>query len=411
MDVLHERCAGLDVHKKMVMACRVSPDAEGRPTKVVRSFKTTTAELLLLAEWLGEVGVTHVAMESTGAYWQPIWNLLEHRFTLLLANARHMKAVPGRKTDVKDAEWIADLLRHGLLQPSFVPELDGREIRELARYRDALVQERTAELNRLHRTLERGNIRLGSVASDLSGQSARAMLAQLLAGERDAAVLAELAQGRMRTKLPDLREALEGKFGTHQAFLVSRQLEHIDELERLIAEVGEQLAERQRPFETELGLLDTIPGVGRYIAEVILAEIGTDMGQFPSAGHLASWAGLCPGNHESAGKRKSGKTRKGSKWLRRNLVIAAQAAARGKTYLAALYRRLVVRKGAKKAAIAVAHALLVIAYQLLKQRTTYVDLGADYFERRQQERVVPQLIKRLESFGYVVQPASSVPAA
>jgi len=366
-----------------------------------------TGSLVALADWLGEVGVTHIAMESTGAYWQPVWNLLEHQFTLLLANARHMKAVPGRKTDVKDCEWIADLLRHGLLQPSFVPELEGREVRELTRYREALIQERTAEANRIHRTLERANIRLGSVASDLLGMSARAMLAQLVDGSRDPETLAELAQGRMREKIPLLQQALVGQFGTHQAFMISRQLRHVDELDALIAELSVQIEERQRPFETELALLDTIPGVGQLIAEGLLAEIGPDMTQFPTAGHLASWGGMCPGQNESAGKRKSGKTRKGSKSLRRILVQAANAAARGKTYLAALYRRLAARKGAKRAAVAVGHAILVIAYKILQARTPYHDLGYDYFDRRNPDRLRQQLVRRLEHLGFTVQLGNS----
>lgn len=294
MELVHERCAGLDIHKRTVVACRVSPGEDGQAAKAIRTFGTTTEELRALGDWLAEVGVTCAAMESTGAYWQPVWNLLEHRFELLLANARHMKAVPGRKTDVKDCEWIADLLRHGLLQPSFVPGLNDREIRELTRYRDALVQERTAEVNRLHRTLERANIRLGSVVSDLTGLSARAMLERLLAGSTDPQQMAELAQGRMREKIPELQRALVGQFGPHQTFLVSRQLRHIDDLDGLLAELDTQIAERESPFETELALLDTIPGVGERIAEGILAEIGVDMDQFPSAAHLASWAGLCP---------------------------------------------------------------------------------------------------------------------
>ena len=403
MQVVHECCAGLDVHKRTVVACRVSPGPNGEPSKAIRTFGTMTVDLVALGEWLGEVGVTDVAMESTGAYWQPVWNILEHRFQLLLANARHMKAVPGRKTDVKDCEWIADLLRHGLLQASFVPELESREVRELTRYRDALVQERTAEANRIHRTLERANIRLGSVASDLLGMSARAMLAQLLEGTRDPEALAELAQGRMREKIPTLQQALVGEFGSHQVFLITRQLRHVDELDVLIGELSAQIEERQRPFETELALLDTIPGVGRLTAEGILSEIGPDMAQFPSAGHLASWAGMCPGQNESAGKRKSGKTRKGSKWLRRLLVQAAHAAARGKTYLAALYRRLAARKGTKKAAVAVGHAILVIAYHVLQRRTPYLDLGYEYFDRRNQDRLRQQLIHRLERLGYTVQ--------
>ena len=402
MEVLYERCAGLDIHKRTVVACRVSPGADGQAVKATRTFGTMTDELVALGDWLGEVGVTHVAMESTGAYWQPIWNILEHRFNLVLANARHIKAVPGRKTDVKDSEWIADLLRHGLIQGSFVPELEEREVRELTRYRDALTQERTAEVNRIHRTLERANIRLGSVASDLLGVSARAMLAQLLAGKRDPVELAELAQARLREKIPELQRALAGQFGPHQAFLLAHQLRHVDELDALLAEVAAQIEERQRPFETELALLDTIPGIGRTTAQVLLAEIGADMARFPTPGHLASWAGMCPGNHESAGKRTSGKTTKGSKWLRRALTEAAYAAGRGTTYLAAQYHRLIARKGKKKAEVAVGHSILVIAYYVLKRRTPYTDLGGDYFQRRNPDGRRRKLVSELEQMGFAV---------
>ncbi len=413
MEVVYERCAGLDVHKRTVVACRVSPGPDGQAVKQTRTFGTMTADLVALADWLGETGVTHVAMESTGAYWQPVWTILEEHggFELLLVNAHHIKAVPGRKTDVKDSEWIADLLRHGLLQPSFVPEREGREVRELTRYRDALGQERTAEINRIHRTLERANIRLGSVASDLMGVSARAMLARLLAGDRDAAALADLAQARLREKIPELQRALVGQFGPHQAFLLARQLRHVDELDGLIAELTTQIEERQRPFATELALLDTIPGVGRYTAQVLLAEIGPDMSRFPTAAHLASWAGMCPGNHASAGKRKSGKTRKGSQWLRRALTESAYAAGRGKTYLAAQYHRLVARKGKKQAEVAVGHSILVIAYHVLHHRTPFTDLGGDYFQRRNPDRLRRKLVADLQRLGYHVQLIPTTTAA
>ena len=337
MDVLYERCCGLDIHKRTVAACLIVPGPDGRPAKEVRGFGTMTDELLQLADWLAANSVTHVAMESTGVYWKPIWNLLEGQFTLLLVNARHVKAVPGRKTDAKDCEWLADLLRHGLLRGSFVQDRPQRELRELTRYRTSLVQERSAEINRLQKTLEGANIKLGDVATDIMGLSSRQMLAALVGGETDAVVMAQLAQGRLRDKLPARERALAGSIGTHQRFLLARQLAHIDFLDAAIAEVSGEITARLRPFETELERLATIPGVGQRTAEVLVAEIGTDMGRFPTAAHLASWAGMCPGNDESAGKRRSGKTRKGSPWLRSALIEAARAAGRSKrTYLAAV---------------------------------------------------------------------------
>src|SRR5919205_2954022 len=316
MDVVNERCCGLDVHKQTVVACVLVPGAGGKPRKEVRTFGTLTDEVLQLAAWLTEHSVTHVALESTGVYWKPIWNLLEGSFTLLLVNAQHIKQVPGRKTDVRDCEWIAELLRHGLLKASFVPEQPQRELRELTRYRTTVIRERTAEINRLQKTLEGANIKLASVASDVLGISARQMLDALVGGTTDAAALADLARGKLRAKLPTLERALAGRFAAHHQFLVAQHLAHIDYLDEAIARLDAAIAERLRPFEAAIARLDSIPGVGRRTAEVLLAEIGTDMGRFPTAAHLASWAGLCPGNNESAGKRKSGKTGQGSPWLR-----------------------------------------------------------------------------------------------
>jgi transposase len=403
MDVLYERCCGLDIHKKTVVACLIMPGPDGKPVKEVRRFGTMTDDLLQLADWLGAHEVTHVAMESTGVYWKPIWNLLEDRFTLLLVNARHVKAVPGRKTDAKDCEWLADLLRHGLLHGSFVPDRPQRESRELTRYRTSLVQERSAEVNRLQKTLEGANIKLGDVATDIMGLSSRQMLAALVSGETDAAAMAQLAQGRLRDKLPELERALAGRVGPHQRFLLARQLAHIDFLDAAIAEVSAQITERLRPFAPELQRLVTIPGVGRRTAEVLLAEIGTDMRRFPTPAHLASWAGMCPGNDESAGKRRSGKTRKGSPWLRSALIEAARAAGRSKqTYLAAQYHRLAARRGTKRAAVAVGHTILVIAYHLLSEDDIYRDLGDRYFDERDRQAVERRLVARLEGLGYTV---------
>jgi transposase len=301
MDVVYSHCCGLDVHKREMVACLVSPGSDGEPVRTIRAFGTMTADILALADWLVAAGCTHLAMESTGVYWKPIWNLLEGQVELVLVNARHVKAVPGRKTDVRDCEWLADLLRHGLLTGSVVPDRAQRELRELTRYRTSLVRERTAETNRLQKTLEGANIKLASVATDILGKSGREILAALVAGEVDGAELAQLAHGRLREKLVQLEVALVGDFGPHQRFLVAQQLAHIDFLDASIAQVSAEIAERVRPEEEAIARLDTIPGIGPAVAETLLAEIGVDLTRFPTAKHLASWAGLCPGNHESAG--------------------------------------------------------------------------------------------------------------
>jgi transposase len=403
MDVVYARCCGLDVHKRGVVACLVTPGPGGAPTKEVRAFTTMTDDLLALSDWLAAAGCTHVAMESTGVYWKPVYNLLEDGFAVLLVNARHVKAVPGRKTDAKDCEWLADLLRHGLLQASFVPDRPQRELRELTRYRASLVRERTAAANRLQKTLEGANIKLAAVATDVLGKSGREILAALVDGQTDAAQLAQLAKGRLREKLPELERALAGRVADHQRFLLAEQLAHVDFLDAAIDRVGAEVAERLAPVEDALANLDTIPGIGRYVAEALVAEIGTDMGRFPTAHHLASWAGMCPGNHESAGKRQSGTTRKGSPWLRALLVQAAHAAARTKgTYLAAQYRRLAARRGKSRAAVAVGHTILVIAFHLLRDGTTYHDLGSTYFDQLDRQRVERRLVHRLRNLGYRV---------
>ncbi len=412
MEVIHEHCCGLDIHKRTVVACLIVPGSDGKPHKPIRTFGTMTDDLRALADWLAAAGCTNVAMESTGVFWKPIYNLLEDRFSLLLVNARHIKAVPGRKTDVRDCEWIADLLRHGLLKPSFVPDRVQRELRELTRYRTALVDERSAEVNRLQKTLEGANIKLAAVATDPLGVSGRQMLEALVAGTTEATALAELAKGRLRAKLPQLERALAGRVGPHQRFLVARQLAHIDFLDGQITEVSAEIVERLRPFEAELARLDTIPGVGQRTAESLLAELGTDMSRFPSAAHLASWAGMCPGNHESAGKRSRGKTRQGNPYVRRALVEAAHAAGRTKdTSLAAQYHRLVARRGKKKAAVAVGHSILVRAYYLLRRGTSYQEPGGQYFDERQRHAVTHRLVDRLERLGYKVTLEPIDPAA
>jgi transposase len=404
MDVIYPRCAGLDIHKKNVVACVIISESGGLPQKEIQTFSTMTDDLLKLSAWLTSKAVTHVAMESTGVYWQPIWNLLEGNFELLLVNAQHIKAVPGRKTDVRDCEWIADLLRHGLLKGSFVPDREQRELRELTRYRTALIQERTAEVNRLQKTLEGANIKLASVASDVLGRSGREMLEALVAGTTDAAALADLAKGKLRQKLPDLERALTGQFRPHQQFLVAQHLARIDDLDAAIAQLDTKIAEQLRPFAEAIARLDAIPGVGERTAQVIVAEVGSDMRRFPTAGHLASWAGMAPGNHTSAGKRLSGKTRKGNRYLRSALVEAAQAAARKKdSYLSAHFHRLAARRGYKKAVIAAGHTILVIAYHLLAHpNSIYQDLGLHYYDQRDRDRVQRQLVRRLEALGYQV---------
>jgi transposase len=412
VEVVYPRCCGVDVHKKTVVACLIVPGPQGRPVKEVRTFGTMTDDLLALVDWVVAAGCTHVAMESTGSYWKPLYNLLEGVLEVLVVNAAHIKAVPGRKTEVRDCEWIADLLRHGLLRASFIPERPQRELRELTRYRASLVHERAAEVNRVQKVREGANSKLAAVATDIMGVAGRDMLAALIGGTADAATMAQFARGRMREKIPQLEQALAGTCGAHQRFLIAQQLAHIDFLAALIERVSAQIAERVRPFEEFIVLLDSITGIGRYTAEVLVAEIGVDMTRFPSAAHLCSWAGVAPGNNESAGKRTSGKTRKGSPWLRAALVEAAHAAGRTtNTYLGARYRRLVARKGKKRAAVAVAHSILTIVYHVLTDREPYADLGGDYFDRRDQQAVQRRLVYRLEALGYTVSLQPKEPAA
>jgi transposase len=403
MQVLYPCCCGLDVHKKFVVACLITTTAEGQVHKETRTFSTMTQDLLALLDWLHATGCTHIAMESTGSYWRPVYNLLEGQFTLLVGNAQHMKTVPGRKTDVKDAEWIADLLRHGLIRGSFIPAPAQRELRDLTRYRTHVVEERARLTNRLQVVLEDANVKLASVVTDIRGASARAILAALVAGETEPTVLAELARGRMRSKRELLAQAVVGRFTAHHAFLITEHLSQLDYLEeameRVSAEIGRRLAAEQEALE----LLDTIPGVGQRAAEIILAEIGTELARFPSAKHLASWAGMCPGNKESGGKRLSGKTRKGNPWLRHVLIEVAHAASKSKdTYLAAQYRRLATRRGKQRALVALGHSILVMVYHILSRRVPYRELGPLYFDARNRQRVQQRLVQRLERLGYSV---------
>ena len=403
MEIVHSYCAGLDVHKKTVVAAIIVPDEQGGLRKETRTFGTMTSDLLALSDWLLGCNVTHVAMESTGEYWKPVFNILENNFEVLLVNAQHIKAVPGHKTDVKDSEWIAELLRHGLLKASFVPPLGQRELRELTRYRSTFVRTRATLVNRVHKVLESANIKLTSVATDVMGVSGRAILAAIVQGQSTPEAMAELARGRMRDKRELLAKALEGRVQAHHRFVLVELLGQIDSMDETIQRFNEQIEEYCRPFEEAVVLLDTIPGVGRETAEVIVSEIGTDMSRFPTAEHLASWAGVAPGNHESAGKRYSGKTTKGNKALSAGLNQAAHAAACTRnTYLSAQYRRLAARRGKKKAIVALEHTILVIAYNLIQRKVSYQELGGDYFDKRRPEATAKRLIWRIQQLGYSV---------
>jgi transposase len=403
MDILHPCCAGLDVHKEKVVAC-VRKYTGGKTRQEVRTFRTETNALLALADWLTDEGVSHVAMESTGVYWKPIWNLFEDVFELLLVNAEHIKKVPGRKTDVKDAQWIAELLQHGLLKPSFVPERPVRQLRELTRQRVQLVRQKVQVANRIQKTLEDANVKLGSVASDVLGQSGRDMLRAIVAGESDPIKLADLARQQLRKKIPQLQEALYGEIQDHHRFLLGLLLEQVEFLEGQIDKLSRRIEEvLPAPFAEAIGRLDTIPGVDRRAAENIVAEVGVDMGQFPSAAQLASWVGVCPGNDESAGKRRSGRTTKGDRWLRVVLVQCAWAASRSKgTHLRALYQRLVGRRGKKRALVAVAHRLLLIVYNVLAKGQCYREPAAPADKPQDKERLRRRLLRRLEELGVKV---------
>lgn len=452
MDLVYTHVAGLDVHTKTVVVCCRTPDLTGQPQQQTRTFTTMTGDLLTLVDWLTQMNITHVAMESTGEFWKPISNLLEPSFTVLVVNAQHIKHVPGRKTDGTDAQWIAQLLQHGLLRGSFIPPLPQRDLRDLTRQRTTLVRERAAVVNRLQKVLEWANLKLAGVASNVVGVSARAMLEAIVDGETDATVLANMAQRRLRQKQADLERALDGRVRDHHRFLIAEHLAHLAYLEDAIARYDQRIvtyladapsaagsgtgasaastepvvpdaspttgaspAEQETPHsdgmdgtvpitrETAVELLDTIPGVARTTAEVILAEIGTDMTRFPSAGHLARWARVCPGNHESAGKRRHGATGHGNTWLKSALVQAAHAAVRVKaSYLAAVYRRLVVRRGRKKAIMAVAHRMVIAIYHMRSKGEPYRDQGVTALDADRRERLVHRLRHRIETLGYTV---------
>ncbi len=405
MDRIVERCAGLDVGKSIVVATVRVPGPGGERVQTTHTFAATTAGLLALSDWLASYGVTRVGMESTSVYWKPLFYVLEDRFECWLLNAQHLRNVPGRKTDVADSAWICQLLEHGLVRPSFVPPAPIRELRDLTRYRRAQIEERTREVQRLDKVLQDAGIKLTSVASKTLGVSARLMVEALVAGTHDPEVLAELARGTLRKKIPALREALHGRFRTeHHGLLVGHILAHIDYLDEAVATLSARIEEVVAPFSRQVELLDTIPGVDRRTAEVLVAEIGVDMAQFPSAGHLASWAGMCPGNNESAGKHKTGRTRPGPKWLRRALTESAKAAARSKgTYLAAQHARIKRRRGPAKATGATRHSILVAAYFILRDGVPYRDLGADHFHTAGSTQAhVRRLVRQLEALGHQV---------
>jgi transposase len=440
MDLLYSRCAGIDVHKKTVVVCCRIVEPTGTVTKQTRTFSTMTADLLALSDWMTSLAITHVAMESTGEFWKPLYNLLEGSFTVLVVNAHHMHNVPGRKTDVKDAEWIAELLAHGLLRGSFIPPEPQRDLRDLTRQRTILVRERADVVRRLQKVLEWANLKLASVATDVVGVSARAMLEAIVDGQSDVSALAELARGRMRSKRAELEQALEGRVREHHRFLLAKHLLHIDFLDEQLADYDEQISahiQAQPPlppqpptsegdeaapaptasstqadavseaaglsWEDAITIWDGVPGIGRRVAEQLVAELGVDMSQFPSAAHAASWAKLSPGQNESAGKRYSSKIGKGNQWLRATLIQAAHAAVKVKgSSLAAFYQRLVARRGVKKAIVAVAHKLLTIAYTLLRKREVYQERGAAALDERRKDQVLQRMQRRFEQLGYKV---------
>lgn len=399
MEVIIDHACGMDVHKDSITACIMTPKG-----KEIRTFSTKTVFLLQLIDWIKEHGCTHVAMESTGVYWKPIVNILEaENIEFFVVNAQHMKAVPGRKTDVKDAEWIAKLLRHGLLKASFIPNRIQRELRELVRYRRSMIEERARQHNRIQKVLEGANIKLGSVVSDIMGVSARDMLRAIADGEDDPEKLASFARRTMKKKKDELELALRGYINPHQRLMIKTILTHIDFLSDQIDMLDQEIANRFISDQQDIERLDSIPGIATRMAEQILAEIGTDVANhFPSAAHLCSWAGLVPGHNESAGKRKSTTMKKGNKYLKSALIEAAHSIRGSKNYLGALYRRTAARKGKKRAGIAVAHAILRITYYLLTRKEMYVDLGEDYFEKQKQQSIVRYSVRRLENLGYNV---------
>jgi transposase len=403
METIYRCCAGLDVHKQSVEVTVRCLEDGGRVCTETRHFRTFTRDLLEMSDWMTGQGVTHVAMESTGVYWKPIYNILESHFEVLLVNARHVKQVPGRKTDIKDCQWLAQLLQHGLLRGSFIPPRPIRQLRDLTRHRAQLVAEKTRVANRIQKVLEDCNIKLASVATDILGASGRAMIQDMIEGESDPGKLALHARRRLKEKIPELTLAMEGQVSEHHRFLLQLLWDQLSEVEALIERVERKVDEHIVPFQWAVDLVDEIPGIDRTVAQSIIAEIGVDMGQYPTEKHLASWAGMSPGNNESAGKHKSGKTTKGSRWLKQSLVQAGWASSHAKkSYFSALYSRLARRRGRKRSLIAVGHSLLVTVYNMLKHKQSFTDLGADYYDKLNVQYLTKHLVKRLESLGHKV---------
>jgi transposase len=409
MQVLYSRCAGLDVHSRSVSVCVSVCDSGAKKRQLVRVFPTFTRDLLEMADWLKREGVTHVAMEATGVYWRPVWAVLEDQFEQMLVNPQHMKAVPGRKTDAKDCEWIADLLQHGLLKGSFVPPTPIQDLRDLTRYRAQLRQDQGRAANRIQKLLEQANVKLSSVASNALGVSGRRILKKIIEGQADPGQLAQLARGALKNKIPALMLALEGRVREHHRFLLGKFLREWEWYEEEIADMDQRIEEQIQPFAFGVALWQTLPGVSEVTAWSLVAEIGVKMEQFPSAHHLASWAALCPGNHESAGRKKSGRMRDGNKWLRRSLCQAAWCSTRKKDcYLASQFRRLSTRRGMKRAIIAVAHSMLIIGYHMLKTKQAYQELCGNYLDRIQKESLQRYHVKKLQNLGFTVSIEPSV---
>lgn len=412
MEVIIERCAGIDVHKKTIAVCLMVGKPDKKPQKTIKTFSTMTQDLLACKDWLESEGCTHIAMESTGVYWKPIFNIFEESMEIILANARNIKNVPGRKTDVKDCEWIADLLRHGLIRASFIPPIEIRDLRDLVRFRRTLTQQRSSGLNRIHKFLEDANIKLSSVVTDINGISAQDIIHHLIKGDMTPQEMAELAKGRLRNKITDLEKALEGKIRDHHRTILQISIEMIASCDLAISKLDAEIDQRMQPFKEEMERLETIPGVQKKTAESIIAEIGVDMSHFPSDRHISSWAGVSPGNNESAGKRKSGKATQGNKNLKTTLSEAAWAASKTKgSYLKARFHRLAARRGKKRANIAIAHNILVTAYHIIKEQSTYKELGAEYFDHLNEEHIVKRLAYRIKALGYEVTIEKLAPVA